>query len=151
MEPQVSRDEAVRRVHLPDVRTEPRVFDDKLLRKIVGEDEKLTFKSNVDLARLPSCHSALKPHIQQVNHRLALNKRADESILEKPKPYDDGQGRIRTGRECWNRCGPAVLRNQTHWLISWTLLIVKKKKLRRKRKTRKDELYFDDFSESNGE
>ena len=68
----------------------------KNLRNIVGEDEKLTSKPKVDLARLPPCHPALKPHRQRVNHRVALYKRADESILEKPNPYDDGQGWIRT-------------------------------------------------------
>jgi len=68
----------------------------KPLRKIVGEDEKFTSKLKVDLARLPPCHPALKPHIQQVNHRLALYKRADESILGKRNPQDDGQGWIRT-------------------------------------------------------
>ena len=68
----------------------------KPLRKIVGEDEKLTSKPKVDLARLPPCYLALKPHHQRVNHRVALHMRADESILEKPNPYDDGQGWIRT-------------------------------------------------------
>ena len=68
----------------------------KLLRRIVGEDEKLTSKPKVDLARLPPCHSALKPHLQRVNHHLALYKRADKSIMENPNPYDDGQGWIRT-------------------------------------------------------
>ena len=47
---------------LPDVRTEPRVFDGrsnaKLLRKMLGEDEKLTSKSKVNLARLPPCYCA---------------------------------------------------------------------------------------------
>ncbi len=64
----------------------------KLLRKMVGEDEKLTSKSKIDLARLPPCHSALKPHVQRVNHRVALYKQADEPILCTPKPYEDGQG-----------------------------------------------------------
>ncbi|KAK2169923.1 hypothetical protein NP493_1171g00046 [Ridgeia piscesae] len=76
----------------------------KVLRKIVGEDEKLTSKSKIDLARLPPCHSAL-------NHRVALYKRADESILEKSKPYDDGQGWIRTEdgvlEPVWS-CGAAL-------------------------------------------
>jgi len=67
-----------------------------LLCKIVGEDEKLTSKRNVDLARLPPCYLALKPHIQRVNHRVAIYKRADESILEKQNPFDDGQGWIKT-------------------------------------------------------
>ena len=61
---------------------------------MVGEDEKLTSKTRVDLVRLPPCHSALKPHVLRVNHRVALYTRADEPILEKPKPYDDGQGWI---------------------------------------------------------
>ena len=43
----------------------------KLLRKIMVEDEKLPSKPNEDLARLPPCQSALKPHLQQVNHRTA--------------------------------------------------------------------------------
>ena len=63
----------------------------KPLRK-TGKEEKLTSKSKVGLARLSPCHSALKPHFQWVNHRVALSKSADESILEKPNPYDDGHG-----------------------------------------------------------
>ncbi|KAK2189067.1 hypothetical protein NP493_115g02000 [Ridgeia piscesae] len=116
MEPQISLAEAVGRVHLPDVRTEPRVFEmdglsAKLLRKIVGEDEKLTFNSKIDLVRLPPCHSALKPHLQRVNHHIPLYKRAEEAILEKPKPYDDEQGWIRTEdgvlEPVWS-CGPVL-------------------------------------------
>lgn len=68
----------------------------KLLRKMVGEDKKLTSKSKVDLARLPPCQSALEPHIQRVNYRVALYRRADQPILEKPRPYDGGHGWIRT-------------------------------------------------------
>ena len=57
--------------------------------------------------------------------------------------------------EHWYQCGPAVLRYQIHWLIFWTLVIVKKKKSRRKKsrrkksrrkKTRMDEFDFDDFT-----
>ena len=55
----------------------------KLIQKMVGEDKSLTSKSNVDLARLPPCQSALKPHIQRVNHRMALYKRADQRILNR--------------------------------------------------------------------
>ena len=47
----------------------------------------------VDLARLPPCYAALKPHFQRVNH--CVYKRADEAIVEKPKPYD-GQGWLKT-------------------------------------------------------
>ena len=68
----------------------------KLLRKMVGEDEKLTSRSKVDLARRPPCQSALKPHIQRVNHRAALYKRGNGAILEKPNPYDDDQGWVNT-------------------------------------------------------
>ena len=60
-------------------------------RSWVRTIEKLTSKRKVDLARLPPCHPALKPHLQRVNHCIALYKRADESTLEKPNPYDDGQ------------------------------------------------------------
>ena len=70
-----------------------------LLRKMVGRgggDEKLTVNSKVDLTRLPPCRSALKPHIQRVNHRTALYKRAHGPIVEKPKSYDEGQGWMRT-------------------------------------------------------
>lgn len=56
----------------------------KLLRKMVGENEKLTSKSKVDLARLPPCQFALTPHVWRVNHRLCLYKRANVPILEKP-------------------------------------------------------------------
>lgn len=83
----------------------------KLLRKMVGEDEKLTPKSKVDLARLPPCSSALKPHVQRVNHRVALYKRAHQGIIEKPKPYEDGQGWIKTDdgvlEPVWS-CGPVL-------------------------------------------
>ena len=68
----------------------------KFLCKLVDEDEKLTSKSKVDLPHLPPFHSALKPHFQRVNHRVAFNKRADEFILDKPKLYDVGQECIRT-------------------------------------------------------
>ena len=77
---------------------------------MVGGDDKLTTKSKVDLARLPPCYSALKPHIQHVNHRVALYKRADEAIVEKPKPYDEGQGWLKTEgvlKPVWS-CGPVL-------------------------------------------
>ncbi|KAK2164990.1 hypothetical protein NP493_1387g00009 [Ridgeia piscesae] len=81
----------------------------KFLLQIVGEDEKLTSKSKIDLVRLPPCHSALKPHFQRVNHRVALYKRADESILE--NSYDYGHGWIRTEdgvlEPVWS-CGAAL-------------------------------------------
>ena len=83
----------------------------KFLRKIVGEDKKLTSKSKVDLARLRPYHSALKPHLQRLNQHVALYKCADKSILEKLKPYDDGQGWVRTEdrvlEPVWS-CGPVL-------------------------------------------
>ena len=79
--------------------------------QIVGEDEKLASKSKIDLVRLPPFQSALKPHLQPLNHRVALYKRADESILERPNPYDAGQGGIRTEdgalEPMWS-CGAAL-------------------------------------------
>ncbi|KAK2181867.1 hypothetical protein NP493_378g02042 [Ridgeia piscesae] len=83
----------------------------KFLSKIVVEDEKLTSKSKIDLARLPPCHSALKPHLHRLKHHVALYKLADEAILAKLKPYDDGQGWIRTDdgvlEPVWS-CGAAL-------------------------------------------
>ena len=60
-----------------------------MLKKMVGENERLTSKSKVELSRLPPCRDALRPHIQRVNHRMALYKRAQCPIIEKPQPYDD--------------------------------------------------------------
>ena len=67
-----------------------------LLCKIVGEDKKLTSKSKVDLACLTPCNSALRPHIQRVNRRVCLYKRADDPIVQKPQPCDEGQGWVMT-------------------------------------------------------
>ena len=64
----------------------------KLHGKMFGEDQKLTSRSKVDLARLPHCLVALRPHIQLVNQRAALYNWVNEANLEKPYPYDDGQG-----------------------------------------------------------
>ena len=69
------------------------------------------YKSKIDLARLPPRHSALKAHLQRLNHSVALYKHADESILEKSKPYDDGHVWIRTEdgylEPVWS-CGAAL-------------------------------------------
>ena len=40
----------------------------KILKKMVGEDERLTTKSKVDLARLPPCKNNLIPHVGRVNY-----------------------------------------------------------------------------------
>ena len=63
-----------------------------MLKKMVGEDARLTAKSKVDLSRLPPCRDNLVPHIQRVNHRLVCYKRAGQAIFWRPKPHDPGQG-----------------------------------------------------------
>jgi len=63
-----------------------------MLRKMVGDDEKLTTKSKVDLAHLPPCQDSLIPHIQRVNYRVACYKRAHQPTYQRPKPYDVGYG-----------------------------------------------------------
>lgn len=63
-----------------------------MLKKMVGEDARLTAKSKVDLSRLPPCRDNLVPHIQRVNHRLACYKRASQATFWRPKPHDLGQG-----------------------------------------------------------
>ena len=63
-----------------------------MLKKMVGEDEKLTTKSKVDFSRLPPCRDNLLPHIFRVNHRLAIYKRANQPIFWRPRPYEPDQG-----------------------------------------------------------
>ena len=63
-----------------------------MLKKMVGQNNTLTVKSRIDLARLPPCNSALIPHIQRVNHRAALYKRAQERNIQAPNPSNAGQG-----------------------------------------------------------
>ena len=65
-----------------------------MLRKMVGDDDKLSKKSKVELSRLPPCRDALRPHVKRVNYRIALYKRAGMAIVEKPKPYEE-QGWVR--------------------------------------------------------
>lgn len=83
----------------------------KMLRKMVGEDEKLITKSKTDLARLPPCRNNLIPHIGWVNYRLANYKRANQPQFDKPKPHDDGQGWMLTEEgvlePLWS-CGPIL-------------------------------------------
>lgn len=64
----------------------------KILKKMVGEDDMLSKKSKVDLARLPPCQDSLIPHMHRVNYRVACYRRANQPIFEKPKPYDPDQG-----------------------------------------------------------
>ena len=82
-----------------------------MLKQMVGEDEKLTTKSKVDLSRLPPCRDNLIPHIDHVNHRLASYKRADTAIFWCPKPYAPGQGWVKTDEgilePLWS-CGPIL-------------------------------------------
>ena len=63
-----------------------------MLKKMDGEDARLTAKSKVDLSRLPPCRDNFVPHIQRVNHRLASYKRAGQAIFWRPKPHDPGEG-----------------------------------------------------------
>lgn len=79
----------------------------KWLGKIVVENEELTSKSKVDLARLPPCQSALTLHVQRVNHRLCLYKHANLVILEKPKLYHQGQGWLRNDEGVLWSCEPS--------------------------------------------
>ncbi len=71
----------------------------KMLRKMVGADKVLDSKSKVDLECLPPPKVCLIPHVQRANYRVACYKRADEAIIESPKPYDPGMGWEKTGVE----------------------------------------------------
>ena len=78
-----------------------------ILKQMVGEDEKLTSKSRVDLSRLPPCRDNPVPHIYRVNHRIAPYKRADKAIFCSPTILDKA-GRRRT-RAPWSKCGHLVI------------------------------------------
>ena len=66
----------------------------KMMHKMVGQNEKLTSKSKVDLARIPPCLNSLKPHIERVNYRVACLKKAHTPIFEAPKPDEESIGWI---------------------------------------------------------
>ena len=87
------------------------VVQGKMLKKMVGEDERLTTKSKVDLARLPPCKNNLIPHVGRVNYRLAIYKRANQPCFWRPKPYDNGQQWVKTEEgflePVWS-CGPIL-------------------------------------------
>ena len=64
----------------------------KMLNRMVGDDFKLTSNSKIDLAKIPPCLDSLVPHCQRVNYRVACYKHAHIPFVEKPKPFDKGQG-----------------------------------------------------------
>ena len=105
----------------------------KMLRKMVGEDERLTSKSKIDLGRLPPCYSALKAHIQCVNHRVELYKRAAQAIIEKPKPFEQDQGWTITDdgilepNWCCGKVLPAALVDYLLALLTRTMTIKRKR------------------------
>ena len=59
-----------------------------MLRKMVGDEDKLSSKSKVDFARLPPCKDSLYPHIDRVNYRVCQWKRSHIPIYECPLPQD---------------------------------------------------------------
>ena len=74
-----------------------------MLKKMVGEDERITTKSKVELSRLPPCADYHAPHVDRVNHRVALFKSSHMPLYLVSKPYD-GQGWVKDG-DCLNLCG----------------------------------------------
>ena len=88
--------------------------DSYLIRRHLIETSK-----NFELSRLPPCHSALRPHIQPVRHRVSLLKQTNEQIIEAPKPQDGHQGWVKTDtgilEPLWSD-GPV---GQHHQLICW--------------------------------
>ena len=63
-----------------------------MLRKMVGDEDKLSSKSKVDFARLPPCKDSLYPHIDRVNYRVCQWKRSDIPIYEYPLQLQDDHG-----------------------------------------------------------
>ena len=95
----------------------------KMLKKMVGEDETISRKSKIDLARIPPCQDSLIPHCQRANHRLACHKRANQPIIEKPNPYDMDQGwqKVENGslEPIWSR-GPILPMSLIDLPAYWT-------------------------------
>ena len=60
------------------------------LKEMVGDEEKLTSKSKVDLSKLPPCMSSLQMHVERVNYRLAQWKHSHIPIYEMPDPLEHG-------------------------------------------------------------
>ena len=62
-----------------------------MLTKMVGNEERINPKSRVNLSLLPLCIDAHRPHIDHVNHRVALFKISNIPIYDAQKQYE-GQG-----------------------------------------------------------
>ena len=69
----------------------------KMLKKMVGENTSLNFRSKADFSQLPPCRYNLLPHIYRMNHRLAIFKRAGQPSFQRPKPLSDKQGWVKEG------------------------------------------------------
>ena len=67
-----------------------------MLKKMVGDKEKLPEKSKVNLCMLPLCKNAHRPHVDRVNFRVSIFKRSHIPIYSAPKP-NDWQGWERHG------------------------------------------------------
>ena len=63
-----------------------------MLKKMVGEDELLTTKSQVDLSRLPPYRDSLVRHISRVIHYVEIFKRTDKPVYRCPNSFGPGQG-----------------------------------------------------------
>ena len=62
-----------------------------MLTKMVGNDERINPKSRVNLSLFPPCVDAHRPHVDRVNHRVALFKRSKFPIYDAQK-LCEGQG-----------------------------------------------------------
>ena len=64
-----------------------------MLKKMLGENEELTIRSKVDLARLPPCKDNFIPHVWRVNYRLAnYKKKLNRRYFGAPIPPIQAQG-----------------------------------------------------------
>lgn len=61
-----------------------------MLKKMVGEGDKIVRSSKVDLSKLPPCRRSLLPHIKRVNYRVAQWKRSDVRTSQCPDPSAHG-------------------------------------------------------------
>ena len=66
-----------------------------ILKRMVGEDECLSIRSQADLCRMPPCQDNLVQHIRRANYRLCVLKNAQTPILEHPDNYEERYGWVR--------------------------------------------------------
>ena len=94
-----------------------------MLTKMVGNDKTINPKFRVNLSLLPPCVDAHHPHVDCVNHRVALFKRSNIPIYDAQKKHTkdkDGKNTVISLNQFGHMdlfCHPLSLTSWTrHWM-----------------------------------